>query len=61
MDNGWIVVDELVLMIFNIRKDVCGVFLSFLIKYENEKAHNMIFLMLNPRFKSFRIISSFVK
>jgi len=53
MEDDSIVVDELVLLVFNIRKDVCGVFLSFLIKYENEKAHNMISLMLNPRFKNF--------
>ncbi len=53
MEYDSIVVDELVLLVFNIRKDVCGVFLSFLVKYENEKAHNMISLMLNLRFKSF--------
>jgi len=35
-------------------------FLSFLKKYENNKAHNMISLMLDPRFKSLCIISSFV-
>jgi hypothetical protein len=47
---------------FNIIKEVINVlysFLSFLKKYENKKAHNMIFLMLNRRFKSLRIISSF--
>jgi hypothetical protein len=35
-------------------------FLSFLKKYENKKAHNMISLMLDPSFKSLHIISSFV-
>jgi hypothetical protein len=35
-------------------------FFSFLKKYENKKAHNMIFLMLNPRFKNLCIVSSFV-
>jgi len=35
-------------------------FLSFLKKYENKKAHNMILLMLDPRFKSLHIIFSFV-
>ncbi len=35
-------------------------FLSFLKKYENMKVHNMISLMLNPRFKSFHLVSSFV-
>jgi hypothetical protein len=35
-------------------------FLSFLKKYENKKVHNMISLMLDPRFMSLHIISSFV-
>jgi hypothetical protein len=29
-------------------------------KYENKEAHNMISLMLDPRFKSLHIVSSFV-
>jgi hypothetical protein len=29
-------------------------------KYENKKTHNMIFVMLDPRFKSLWILSSFV-
>ncbi len=36
-------------------------FLSFLKKYENKKSHNIIFLMLDPGFKNFRIVSSFVR
>ncbi len=35
-------------------------FLSFLKQYENKKAHNMIFLMLDPKFKSICLVSSFV-
>ncbi len=35
-------------------------FLSFLKKYENKKAHNMISLMVNPKFKNFHIVPSFV-
>jgi hypothetical protein len=35
-------------------------FLSFLTKYENRKAHFMISLMLDARFKNLCIISSFV-
>jgi hypothetical protein len=63
MDDYSIIVNEVALMASDIRREVCGVldsFLSFLTKYENKKAHNMIFLMLEPRFKSFHIISSFV-
>jgi hypothetical protein len=39
---------------------VLDLFLSFLKKYENKKAHNMISLMWHPRIKSLRIVSSFV-
>ncbi len=35
-------------------------FLSFLTKYENNKAHNMDFLILDPRFKNLHKILSFV-
>jgi len=35
-------------------------FLSFLKKYEKRKAHNMLSLMLDPRFKTLRIMSSFI-
>jgi hypothetical protein len=51
------------LLASDIRREVINVlnfFLSFLKKYENKKAHNMNFLMLDIRFKSLRIVSSFV-
>jgi hypothetical protein len=35
-------------------------FLSFLRVYDKRKSHNMISLMLDPRYKSLHIISSFV-
>jgi hypothetical protein len=35
-------------------------FLSFLKKYENKKVHNRISLIVDPKFKSFRKVSSFV-
>ncbi len=63
MDDDSIVVDELVLMAFNIRRKVCGLldpFLSILTKYKNKNTHNMIYLMLDHRFKNLHIISSFV-
>jgi hypothetical protein len=63
MVDDLIVVDELALLVSNIRKEVCGVldsFLSFLTKYENKKTHNMNSLMLNPMFKSLQILPSFV-
>ncbi len=49
------IANELVLLVFNIRKEVCGVldsFLSFLTKYKNKKTPNMISLMLDLRFKN---------
>ncbi len=63
MEDDSIISNELFLLASNIRRDIINVldfFLSFLKKYENRKAHNMISLMLNPRFKSLRIKSSFV-
>jgi hypothetical protein len=61
MENDSIISNELSLLAFNIRRVVISVldsFLSFLKKYENMKAHNMISLMLNPKFKSLCIVSS---
>jgi hypothetical protein len=54
---------ELSLLAFNIRKEVINVldsFLSFLKVYDKKKTHNMIFSMLDLRYKILRIISSFV-
>jgi myosin-crossreactive antigen len=63
MDHDSIVNDELSLLASNIRRGVINVldfFLSFLKVYDKRKAHNMISLMLDPRYKSLHIISSFV-
>jgi hypothetical protein len=54
---------ELSLLASSIKREVINVLdslLSFLKKYENMKAHNMIFLMSDLRFKSLHILSSFV-
>jgi hypothetical protein len=37
-----------------------GLFLYFLKKYEERKAHNMLSLMLDPRFKTLPLMSSFI-
>jgi hypothetical protein len=63
VEDDSIIFYELFLLAFNIRKEVINVldyFFSFLNKHENRKVHNMIFLMLNLRLKSLRIIFSFV-
>jgi hypothetical protein len=41
MENDFVIVDELALLVFNIRKEVCGVldfFLSFKKEHENKNA-----------------------
>jgi hypothetical protein len=63
MDDDSIVNDELSLLTSNIRREVIDVlnfFLSLLKVYDKRKAHNMVSLMLDPRYKSFCILSSFV-
>ncbi len=63
MEDDSIISKELFLLASNVIREVITVldsFLSLLKKYEKKKVHNMISLMLNPRFKSFCIISSFV-
>ncbi len=62
MEEESIVVDELAFFAFNIREEVCVVLvlLSFLRKFGEKKAHNMFYLMLDPRFKSFHLVSSFI-
>jgi hypothetical protein len=46
----------------NIKKEVIQVLDSFLSlkKYEDRKAHNMLSLMLDPRFKTLHLVSSFI-
>jgi hypothetical protein len=54
---------ELICLAFNIRKKVCVIFnsfLSFLKKFDERKTHNMLALMLDPRFKSLQLIFSFI-
>jgi hypothetical protein len=63
IDDDFRIAFELSLFASNIRREVCGVldfFLSFLRKFEEKKAHNMLSLMLDPKFKSFCLVSSFV-
>jgi len=63
MDDDSIISDELSLLASNIRMEVINVldfFLSFLKVYDKKKSHNMISLMLDPKYKSLRIVSSFV-
>jgi hypothetical protein len=60
MEEESIIVDELTSLAFNIKKGNLCCVKVFLFFFENNKAHKMIFLMLDPTFKSFFLISSFV-
>ncbi len=63
MDDDSFVNDELSLLASNIRREVInvlGFFFSFLKVYDKRKAHNMISLMLNPRYKNLCIKFSFI-
>ncbi len=63
MKEESIVVDELTSFAFNIRKEMCVVLeslFSFLKIFEEKKAHNMLSLMLDPRFKSLCLVFSFI-
>jgi hypothetical protein len=46
----------------NTKKEICGVIDSFffLTRYDKRKAHNMLALMLNFRFKNLIFISFFI-
>jgi hypothetical protein len=63
MEGESIIVDESTSFASNIRKEVCVVlesFLSFLRNFEKNKAHNVLSLILDPKFKSFCLVSSFI-
>jgi hypothetical protein len=63
MEEDENVVYELSCLASNIKKEVVQVldyFLSFLKKFDKRKTHNMFSLMLNPRFKTFRLVSSLI-
>jgi hypothetical protein len=63
MEEDFCVALELICLAFNIRKEVCGIlyrFLSFLKKIDKIKTHNMLLLMLDPRFKYLCLVYSFI-
>jgi hypothetical protein len=63
MEEDFHVALELICLASNIRKEVCGIldnFLSFLKKIGERKTHNMLTLVLNPRFKNLCLTSLFI-
>jgi hypothetical protein len=64
MDDDSIINDELSLLASNNRREVINVldvFFSLLNVYDKKKTHNMISLMLDLKYKSLHIVSSFVE
>ncbi len=63
MEEDGNVVYESSCLALNIKNEVIWVldfFLSFLKEYEERKAYNMFFLMLDPRFKTLHLVSSLI-
>ncbi len=61
IDDDFGIAFELFWFDTNIKKEACGILeslFSFLRIYEKRKSHNMLCLMLNPKFKSLCLISS---
>jgi hypothetical protein len=64
MDDDSIIINELAFITSRIKREVSWVldsFFSFLTKYENKKTCYMISLILDVRFKSLCMVSSFVE
>ncbi len=60
MEKESVVAFELWLLTSNIKKEVCDAlnsFFFFLKKYEKKKAHKLLSLMLNLRFKNLSLVS----
>jgi hypothetical protein len=54
---------QCICLVSNIRKEAYEVFdsfFSFLKKFDERKTHNMLVLMLDPRFKSLHLVFSFI-
>ncbi len=63
IEEDYNVVIELMSLACNIREKMCNAldsFLSFMKRYGKKKTHNMLTLMLDPRFKSLHLVSSFI-
>jgi hypothetical protein len=63
MDDDYNVALQWFMFASNFKKEMCGVFdsfLSFLKRFEQRKTYNMFLLMLNTQFKSLHLVSSFV-
>jgi hypothetical protein len=56
MDEDFGMVNELTLLASNIKKGICVVLL-WGGRDMQKKTHNMLFLMLDPRFKNLRLVS----
>jgi hypothetical protein len=63
MEEDFGVALEFICLASNIRKEVCEIldsFLSFLKKFDERKTHNMLALLLDPRFKNLYLVYFFI-
>jgi len=61
IDDGFGFFLEFTLFDSTIKKEICDVLeFSFLFKKYEKKFHNILFLMLNPKFKSLHLMFSFI-
>jgi len=61
IDNNFVVALELSLVASIVRRELCEILNGFLSFFQKKKKpHNMLSLMLYPRFKSLRLVSSLI-
>jgi hypothetical protein len=60
IDNNFVVALELSLVASIIRRELCEIIDGFLSFFRKKKPHNMLSLMLDPNFKSLRLVSSLI-
>jgi hypothetical protein len=61
MEEDGNVIYELLCLASNIKKKLFKFWIFFFLKkYEKEKAHNIFSLMLDPKFKTFCLVSSLI-
>jgi hypothetical protein len=60
MEDDMVVALGFSMLASNIKKKICDVLHGVFSFYDEKKTHNMLFFMLDSRFKSFRLVFSFI-
>jgi hypothetical protein len=60
MDEDFGMANELTLMASNIQEEVYVVLDSFIYLNEERRTHNILFLMLDPKFNNLKLVSSLI-